>query len=62
METTQSSTRNQSRLRTRLVFHWPAMRCVLTECVVNAILVEVGDVIANKSPQMLVVQWNYVIQ
>ena len=28
----------------------------------NAILVEVGDVVANKSPQMLVIQWNYMIQ
>ena len=54
METTQSSTRNQSRLRTRLVFHWPAMWCVLTEGVVNAIVMVVGDVVANKSPQMLV--------
>ena len=55
METAQSSTRNQGRLRTRLVFHWPAIRGVLTQCVVNAILVEVGDVVANKSPQMLIV-------
>ena len=55
METTQSSTRNQSRLRTRLVFHWPAIRGVLTQGVVNAILVEVGDVVADESPQMLVV-------
>jgi hypothetical protein len=30
--------------------------------VVNAILVEVGDVVADESPQMLVVYWNYVIQ
>jgi hypothetical protein len=31
------------------------MRGVLAECVVNAILVEVGDVVADESPQMLVV-------
>jgi len=30
--------------------------------VVDAILVEVGDVVADESPQMLVIQWYHVIQ
>jgi len=48
MKTTQTRTGNQGRFRTRLLFDGPAIRRILAETVVNAVLVEVGNVIADQ--------------
>ena len=48
METAQARDRNHRRLRTRLVFNRPAIRCVLTEAVVNPIFVKAGNVVTDE--------------
>jgi len=55
MQTAQARAGKHRRFRTRLVLDWPAIRCVLAETVVNAVLVKVGDVITDKTAQMLFV-------
>ena len=62
METAQARARSHRRLRTRLLFDRPAIRCVLTEAVVNPIFVKVGNVITHEAPQVLFVQRDHVIE
>ena len=62
METAQTRTGNHSRVRTRLLFDWPAIRCVLIEAVVNPIFVKVGNVVTDEAPQVLFVQRDDVVQ
>ena len=46
----------------RLDFHWPPVRCVLIERIVNPVVVMVVHVIANEPPQMLFVQRDHVVE
>jgi hypothetical protein len=43
------------RRRRGLAFHWPSIRRVLIEEMVNPVIVIVADIIANEPPEMLFV-------
>ena len=55
METAQAPATNDCRFRTRLVLNRPRIRRVLTETVVNTILMKIGDVFPDQPSQMLFV-------
>jgi hypothetical protein len=46
----------------RLAFHWPSVRCVLIERIVNPVVVIVVHVITNEPPQMLFVQRDDMVE
>ena len=46
----------------RLAFHWPSVRCVLIEGIVNPVVVMVVYVIANEPPQMFFVQRDDMVE
>src|SRR5438445_134698 len=48
--------------RRRLAFHWPSVRCVLIEGIVNPVVVVVVHVIANEPPQMFFVQRDDMVE
>jgi len=62
METAQARAGNHSRVRRRLLFDRPAMRCVLTEAVVDTIFVKAGNVIPDQAPQVLFIERDHVVQ
>ena len=55
MKATEPGTGDHRRRRRRLAFHWPSIRRVLIEGIVNPVVVIVADVIANEPPEMLFV-------
>jgi hypothetical protein len=54
MKATEPGTGDHRRGR-RLAFHWPSIRRVLIEGMVNPVIVIVADIIANEPPEMLFV-------
>jgi hypothetical protein len=62
METAQAGAGKHSRFRTRLVLNRPAIRRILAETIVNAVLVKIGHVITNQASQMLFVQRYHLVE
>jgi len=62
VETAQARAGKHRRFRARLLLDRSAIRCVLAETVVNAVLVKVGNVIPDQASQMLFVQRNHMVQ
>jgi hypothetical protein len=62
METAQARAGKHRRFRPRLLLDRSAIRCVLAETVVSALLVKVGNVSPDKASQMLFVQRNHIAQ
>jgi hypothetical protein len=56
MKAAEPGIRDHRRSRRSLAFHWPSVRRVLIEGIVNPILMVVVHVIANEPPQMRFVQ------
>jgi hypothetical protein len=46
----------------RLAFHWPSIRRVLIEGIVNPVVVMVVHIIANEPPQVLFVQHDDMVE
>jgi hypothetical protein len=55
MKATEPGTGDHRRRRRGLAFHWPSIRRVLIEGIVNPVIVIVADIIANEPPEMLFV-------
>ena len=62
VETAQARAGNHRRFRTWLVLDRSAVRRVLAETVVNAVLVKIGNVLPEQASQMLFVQRNHMIE
>ena len=62
MQPAQAGGGNNRRLRTRLLFDWPAMRRVFAKRVVNAVLLKVGDVFPDQPSQVPFVERDHVVQ
>jgi hypothetical protein len=56
METAQARAGKHGGFVTRPILNWPAIRRVLPETIVNAVLVEVGDVLTDQTARVLFVQ------
>ena len=62
MKATEPDTGDHRRRRRRLAFHWPPMRRVLIEGIVNSVVVIVADVVANEPLEMPFVQRDDMIE
>ncbi len=62
METAQALARKHGRVRTGLGLNRPAIRRILAETVVNAVLVKIANVITHQASQMLFVQRNHLVE
>jgi hypothetical protein len=62
MKATQPRTGDQRRRQTKLAFHWPPIRRILFEGIVNPVIVIVVDIIANKPAEMLFVECDDMIE
>src|SRR5260370_12684453 len=62
MKAAEPGTGDHLRGRRRLAFHWPSVRCVLIEGIVNPVVVVVVHVIANEPPQMFFVQRDDMVE
>ena len=62
MKATEPGTGDHRRRRRRLAFHWPPIRRILIQGIVNPVVVIVADVIANEPPEMLFVECDDVIE
>jgi hypothetical protein len=62
MKAAEPGTGDHRRGRRRLAFHWPSIRRVLIEGIVNPVAAMVVHVIANEPPQMLFVQSDDIVE
>jgi hypothetical protein len=62
MKATEPGTGDHRRRRRRLAFHWPPIRRILIQGIVNPVVVIVADVIANQPPEMLFVECDDMIE
>ena len=62
MQSAQARTGNHSRARRQFLIHWPTIRGVLAEAVVNPIFVKAGNVLPDEAPQVRFVQRDHVVQ
>lgn len=58
----QSGAGDHRRVRRWPFFDAPAIRCILSQAVVNAVLMKVADVFAHQPTEVLLIQWNHQIQ
>src|SRR5579859_3449722 len=62
MQAAEPGTGDHRRGGRRLAFHWPPVRCVIIERIVNPVVVMVVHVIANESPEMLLAQRDDMVE
>ena len=62
MKATEPGTGDHRRRRRWLAFHWPSIRRVFIEGIVNPVVVVVVHVIANEPPQVLFVQRDDMVE
>ena len=62
MEASQARAGKHRRFWIRLGLDWPAIRRVLVQTIVNAVLMKIGNVLTDQASQMLLVQRNHVVQ
>ena len=62
MKAAEPGTGDHRRARRRFAFHLSSIRRILSEGIVNPVVVMVVDVSANEAPQMLFVQGDDVIE
>jgi hypothetical protein len=62
MKAAESRIRDHRPSQRRLAFHWPSVRRVLIERIVNPVVVIVVHIIANEPPQMRFVQRDDMVE
>ena len=62
METAQTRARDHRRLGRWLLLNWPAIRRILFQGVVNAVLVVIAHIITHEPAEMLFVQRDHMVQ
>jgi hypothetical protein len=62
VQPTQPRERNQARVGSRLWLHWPAIRRVLVQGIVDPVLMVVADVITDQAAKVLLIQRDDMIE